>query len=68
MKLINKSSSTVTTNTFEIDPEDGSKKITYIEYLNDKGRVIDENLRDSAGSEIDDPALLEVVQEFVDSN
>ena len=52
IKLKNKSISTVTTETFELTVD--GKKITYIEYLNDKNKVIDMNLRDSKGNEITD--------------
>ncbi len=38
----------------------------YKEWLNDSGKVIDSILRDKDGYEIDDPALLEEVQNFVD--
>lgn len=65
MKLLNRTTSTVTTDTFEI-LFDGFR-YTYIEYLNDKGKVIDVNFRDENGNEIDDTVLLEDVQKFVDS-
>jgi hypothetical protein len=38
------------------------RNITYIEHLNDKGKVIDMELRDSTGNSIDDAALLERIQ------
>lgn len=72
MELISCSESTITTKTFEIDYD--GRKIVYIEYLNEKGKVIDCNLRDEDGNEIaedqgpDNNAAetLEKIQEFVD--
>ncbi len=60
----NKITSFITTVTFSLITEKGP--ITYIEYLNDKNKVIDLNLRDEDGDEIDDSVLLEEVQNFVD--
>jgi len=65
MKLLNQTSATITTNTFNLEVD--GQFITYIEYLNDKGKVIDCNLRDVDGNEIADAALLEKVEEFVDN-
>jgi hypothetical protein len=63
MKLLNRITSTITTDTFEVEHE--GKKITYIEYLNEKSRVIDQVLRDEDGNNIDDPTLLEEMESFV---
>lgn len=64
MKLLSSSESTVTTKTFEIDYD--GEKVVYIEYLNDKGKVIDCNLRDENGGEVDNSIYLEEIQDFVD--
>ena len=65
MKIISHTSSTVTTETYELSL--GDRLLTYIEYLNDKGKLIDCNLRDVDGDEINVPTLLETIQEFVNS-
>jgi len=65
MKLASHSTATITTETYQLSL--GDKLLTYIEYLNDKGKVIDCTLRDVDGNEINDPALLEQVQDFVDA-
>lgn len=68
MKLLSSSESTVTTKTFEIDYD--GQKIIYIEYLNEKGKVIDCSLRDDNGEEIaasdTGSIMLEKIQEFID--
>jgi len=56
---------TVTTETYNLEVD--GQFITYIEYLNDKSKLIDCNLRDVDGNEIQDAKLLEKVQEFVDN-
>ena len=70
MKLLNRTTSTVTTDTFEID-HDG-RKFVYIEYLNDKGKVIDFALRNQDGEDIaryDNGSItLEKIQNFVDNH
>jgi len=60
------STSTVKTETYQILTETHGP-VTYVEYFNDKGKVIDETLRDEDGNDINAPALLEKIQEFVDS-
>lgn len=65
MKILNQQSRTITTNTFNLEID--GQFITYIEYLNDKNKVIDCNLRDANGNELNDAALLEKVEEFVDN-
>lgn len=65
MNLINHISDKVTTETYEID--DNGKKYTYIEYLNEKGKLIDCSVRNEVGGENSDAALLEKIQNFVDS-
>jgi hypothetical protein len=65
MKIESHTSATVTTETYQLITERGP--VTYIEYLNDKGKVIDSNLRDENGEEIADPTFLEEIQEFIDS-
>ena len=65
MNIISQESNTVTETTYFL--EDNGKKLVYKEWLNQKGKVIDEVLRDQNGNDIDDPALLERVQEAVDA-
>jgi len=67
MKLESKTSSQSTVNSYRIITESHGP-IVYLEYLNEKGHIIDEILRDEDGNDISDPALLEDVQEFIDAN
>ena len=46
-------------------PEEGP--LFYKEWLDERGKCIDFVLRSKSGYSIDDPALIEEVQEFVDS-
>ena len=57
---------TTTTTTYEIRDDDG-KIFNYTEYLNDKGKVIDETLSDIDGNEITDEELLSKARDFVDN-
>ena len=66
MKINSKTSSTVTTNTFSLDVD--GKKVVYLEYLNEKGKVIDCELHNDKGELINDTALLEEIQDFIDTN
>lgn len=63
--LKNKTSSTVTTDTYELEVD--GQKVTYIEYINDKNKVIDSNLRNEHGQEIEDAVLLEKIQDYIDN-
>lgn len=73
MKILSESSSTITINTYEIGYED--EKLVYIEYLNNKGKITDCELRDENGNSLQDndgpdnnaAATLEKIQDFVDS-
>ena len=65
MQITSHTSATITTETYFITTEQGP--VVYTEYLNDKGKVIDCTLRDDDGNNIDDAALLEQVQQFVDN-
>jgi hypothetical protein len=58
--LKNKTVTQISVETFELKVDD--RDIIYIEHLNDKGKVIDMELRDSTGNSIDDAALLERIQ------
>lgn len=66
IKLLNRTTSTVTTDTFEL--EVNGRKFVYIEYLDDKRKVIDCNLRDEIGNEVENAELLGRIQDFVDDN
>jgi len=66
MELLNKTESTVTEVSYTLQDDLGA--FYYKEWLNDSGKVIDSILRDKDGYEIDDPNLLEEVQQFIDNN
>ena len=65
MKLISKICQTVTTETFEIELTAGNSVIM-IDYLDDRGKVIDTVLQDERGVEIDDDDLIEAIEEFLE--
>ena len=64
LNLLSKEESTVTEVTYTFQDETGA--FFYKEWLNDSGKVIDSLMRDKDGYQIDDPVLLEQVQEFLD--
>jgi hypothetical protein len=64
MELLDQTESVVTEVTYTL--RDDVSTFYYKEWLNDSGHVIDSILRDTDGNEIDDPALLEETQNFVD--
>lgn len=77
IELISKVSSKVTTETHELTID--GIKIVYIEYLNEKGKVIDTVLRTDEGVDLTDAhllcsdfnsvaELLEEVQAFIDKH
>ena len=63
MKLISKI--VRTTETFEIELTAGNSVIM-IDYLDDRGKVIDTVLQDERGVEIDDADLIEAIEEFLE--
>ena len=63
MKLISKI--VRTTETFEIELTAGNSVIM-IDYLDDRGKVIDTVLQDERGVEIDDEDLVEAIEEFLE--
>ena len=63
MKLISKI--VRTTETFEIELTAGNSVIM-IDYLDDRGKVIDTVLQDERGVEIDDDDLVEAIEEFLE--
>jgi len=65
MKLISKICQTVTTETFEIELTAGNSVIM-IDYLDDRGKVIDTVLQDERGVEINDDELEEAIVEFLE--
>ncbi len=68
MKLISKTSSTVITETHEIELTAGNR-VTVIDYLTETGKVIDTVFRDEAGNDLsDDPLLFEAVIEFLEDS
>lgn len=66
MKLISKTSSIVITDTYEIELTVGNSVIM-IEYLDDRGKVIDTVLQDERGVEINDDELEEAIVEFLET-
>ena len=66
MNLISKTSSIVITETYEIELTAGNRVIV-IDYLDDRGKVIDTVFRDEDGNDLsDDPGLFEAVMEFLE--
>ena len=65
MELLRKEEVNVIENTYTL--QDETSVFYYKEFINSKGKVVDSFLRDKDGFEIDDPILLEEVEEFVDS-
>ena len=63
MKLIDKICRT--TETFEIELTAGNSVIM-IDYLDDRGKVIDTVLQDERGVEIDDDELIEAIAKFLE--
>ena len=57
-------SDSITEETFILQDSEG--KLIYKEWLNEKGKVIDFQLRDKDGFSIDDPALVEEIQAFLE--
>ena len=66
MKLISKTSSIVITDTYEIELTAGNKVIV-IDYLDDRGKVIDTVFQDERGVEINDDELEEAIVEFLET-
>lgn len=72
MKLISKTSSIVITDTYEIELTAGnstnSTTVIVIDYLDDRGKVIDTVFEDKSGNDLsDDPELFEAVMEFLET-
>ena len=65
MKIVATTTEKQTIKTYKLSL--GDRLITYIEFINDKGKVIDCNLRDVDGEAIYEPMLLEQVEEFINS-
>jgi len=65
MRASNRIVSTITEHSVTITHK--GKTFIYKEFLNDKGKVTDCELRTESGHSIEDPAFLEQVQEFVDN-
>ena len=65
MELLRKEEVNVIENTYTL--QDETSVFYYKEFINSKGQVVDSFLSDKDGFEIDDPSLLENVQEFIDS-
>jgi hypothetical protein len=64
MELLKKEEVNVIENTYTL--QDETSVFYYKEFLNSKGKVVDSLLRDKDGFEINDPILLEEVEEFID--
>ena len=77
MKILSQTSSTITENTYQLEVpcpvfQRGKQlppnKITYIEFINSKGKLTDCIVRNEDGQENDNPVLLEEIQAFIDGN
>ena len=66
MKLVSKTVEAIVTETFVLENELG-EKVTVIDYLDDRGKVIDTIVRDENGNDINDPILYENVISFLES-
>jgi hypothetical protein len=64
INLVNRQREVVTTETYQFDVD--SERVILMEYLNEKGKCIDCNLRSEDGTEIDNPELLDQLQDFID--
>ena len=67
MKIISQTTDTIKRETYNLTAEDHGP-VTYIEYRDSYNHIIDCNLRDENGNEIENPILLEEVQEFINSH
>ncbi len=62
----NRQTDNVRTETYQLEVD--GRRVTYIEYINDKNKLIDATLMDTnTGDMIDDAALMEEIQTFVDA-
>jgi hypothetical protein len=68
MEMINHSEETgITEHTYTLNDEGGV--VIYKEWISDsKGKCIDSELRDKDGNSLDDPGLVDRIQEFLDVN
>jgi len=67
MKLIKKTTEHVITETFEIELTAGNK-VFVIDYLNERGKVIDTVFRDENGYDLsNDPDLYDHILEFLEN-
>ena len=64
MKLISKTSNSVITETYEIELTAGNSVIV-IDYLDDRGKVIDTVLEDKSGNRLVKMELFEDIMEFL---
>lgn len=64
MKVLTRVSSTITEHSVTVRHK--GKSYLYKEFLNNKGKVTDCELRTESGHPIEDPAFFEEVQKFVD--
>jgi hypothetical protein len=64
LSVLNKEEVNVIENTYTLQ---GKNSVFYYkEFINSKGKVVDSFLRDKDGFEIDDPILIEEIEEFID--
>lgn len=66
MKLVSKHVETITTERYQVQLTAGNIVIV-TDHLDERGKVIDTVFRDEDGFDIDDPALLESVIEFIEN-
>jgi hypothetical protein len=65
MNIMIQNTTEVTVKTFTYEFRADDKNFVYIESFNNENEVIDCNLRDEFGYEIDDPFLLEEIQKEI---
>ena len=67
MKITNRNEVKVSRIIYDISDVKEYGNVVYIEYLNEHDRVIDVDLRDENGFSIDNPDILNDIQEAVDT-
>ena len=66
MKIKNTVDEIIKTRTYTIEHLDHGT-LVYVDYYNEKGKIIDSRLQTEDGFAIEDPILFEEVQEFIDT-
>jgi hypothetical protein len=66
MKLLSKIREVITTETSIVELE-STEKVTVVDYLNEKNKVIDTVIKDENGNQIHNPSMIEEITLFLDS-